>query len=376
VNTTSVVCTDTYVGVDLPLLDPGDTNGAVATALAVGDLDGDGRPDLVMATDRFRKATVHLPLDSITWTDGAASMSYASYYWNQTGTQFNAPALRIFKNTGSGFSDVTFPRLPIGGVVGADSGVAAFHGRDVKIVDVNGDGFPDIVVAWNDPTTVTADAMAAGGGAPQAATRVLINDGTGSFTDQTETWMPAVHGAEYWQADRMAFVDLKGDGTQYMVLLSSRGLDAWQGGSSHGAWALRILRDDVAASHFVDVTALLLPAVPLAGTVNDDLRGDALAIADVFGDGAMEIFVGTSESLQGAGGVQVRSTRMLHLGAGGRFALANEFLPAVSVDSGEAGDLIFADVFGAGTPTLLLAGETHPTNSLNGANLRAFKWSK
>src|SRR5262249_37580503 len=130
--------------------------------------------------------------------------------------------------------------------------------------------------------------------APQVATRILQNNGAGVFTDVTSTWMPAPNAPEFWQANRVALVDLDNDGRKDLVLLHSQGVDAYLGTTAHTRTALRILKNTPSPTRFVDVTSTAIPALPGNG---DDFRGTALAVKDVDGDGWPDILVGTTEQM-------------------------------------------------------------------------------
>jgi hypothetical protein len=73
--------------------------------------------------------------------------------------------------------------------------------------------------------------------------RVLINDGSGQFSDETESWL----GGDFsYQIERVLPGDLDGDGDQDLILLCS------------GSQTERMLRND--GDKFTDVTAAVLPA--------------------------------------------------------------------------------------------------------------------
>jgi hypothetical protein len=361
---------------DFDLFTPDGAGSGRVTALAVGDLDGDGAADMVIGTDHFRTGALHLPLSSVYFDGDTAHSPCASYAWDPVGVTTDSPALRICLNrrgTGEGLVDATFTRLPRGET--SPGQLPAYHVRDLKLGDVNGDGALDIVLTWDDPTTVTPYGLAnPGAGEARIATRVLLNDGAGFFTDATDSWMPAASNREFWQADRLVLADLDGDGDLDLVLLHHESTDAYTGLPTHSVSALRILRNDGPGAGFVDVTRTALPSVPLAGTTDDNLRGTALAVFDFDGDGVPDIAVGTTESL---GGGAHRSTRLLRGLGGMKFADASGFLPAAATDSGEAGDILPVHlVTGTSGLSLLLVAPAQPAHSAGGEILRVLDWTK
>ena len=204
------------------------------------------------------------------------------------------------------------------------------------------------------------------------ATRILINDRTGTFTDNTSTWLPAGATPEFWQGHQIALQDLDGDNDPDLVILHGAGIGT---GNRH---ALRVLRNNRPTTNsFTDVTTQVLP--PLSTNDNDDFRGGALAVRDVNGDGAVDIVVGTSVvgtgQLQDTDNNRIRSTRLfLGTPATLAFRLSKGFLPAFSTDSGEADDVLLGDLAGNPNPTLILLSEVTPTNSTNGEELRTDDW--
>ncbi len=363
-------------GASYSMFTPGGNNGADATALALGDLDGDGDQDLVIGTDMVHSGRVHVPLSMVDIQPGSYTMYYPGNYWNSYGTSYDAPALRIYDNRaaeGEGFVDVSFPRVPLGG--STPSFLPAFPARDLAVADLDDDGDLDIVVTWDDPTSVSGYGLGAGGGdSERVATRVLLNDGNGFFTDETDTWMPAGTRPEYWQAHRLVLADFDADGDPDLALVLAQSTGAYLGDSTHTARALRVLRNS--GSAFASVSASALPDVPLAGTADDNLRGTALLAGDVDGDGHLDIVVGTTEALRAPGGGRARATRLLRGRGDLTFESSAAYVPPVSVDTGEADDLLLGDLAGTGAATLILVTETAPQTSEGGRRLRTFRWGE
>jgi hypothetical protein len=121
-------------------------------AVAAGDLDGDGRPDLVATTDT---SDVAVFLD-----DGAGGFRPAAYYPTGADGGFSKPVLADLN--GDGKLDLVVTDVYGGGVrvlLGNGDGTFGPPARfatgggypaDLAVADLNGDGKPDLVVADND----------------------------------------------------------------------------------------------------------------------------------------------------------------------------------------------------------------------------------
>jgi hypothetical protein len=136
--------------------------GVSTSQLAVADVDGDNDLDLVLANTRG---------------------NFGSMVSQQT---------LLFRNDGTGvFTDESSTAMP------ADNDFS----EGLALADVDGDGDLDLAIANDDFT-----------GAIQ--NRLYVNDGTGVFTDETATRLPAVAD----ETTGIAFLDADGDGDQDLVL--------------------------------------------------------------------------------------------------------------------------------------------------------------
>ena len=177
---------------------------------SVADIDGDGDIDIAFANGR-----------------GFASASLQEQ-------------VRLMINDGSGFfTDESVARL--GALVG--------YGRDVQFGDVDGDGDLDMVVA-NDFNTQQ---------------RLLINDGTGNFADESVARL----GSFLISSSHVAFGDVDDDGD----------LDLWftRGGASRfGSGQPQLLIND-GTGNFTNESTARIPAILLSEPMDcsfGDLDGD------------------------------------------------------------------------------------------------------
>jgi hypothetical protein len=129
---------------------------------AMLDVDGDGYPDLVL------------------------------------GAGFRWPSVILLNDGHGDFTKRPPVSLPPGLLDGPAPNTAA---QSYAVIDLNGDGFPDLVVSQTQATAHAGHAIQA-----------LINDGQGGFTDQTSAYIAnAVDAAHNW-IPSLKIADLNGDG--------------------------------------------------------------------------------------------------------------------------------------------------------------------
>lgn len=167
----------------LPVLESPTGNGPKFCGLGVGDVTGNGRPDLYF-TDYENDME-----DKLLINDGSG------FFTDETAARFNDPAM-----------------------------VQSQFGTDADIADVNGDGFLDIIKdnAIGSGTGLHAagprDGELQGGTVPSVT--ILYNDGTGNFTSMDVPYAEApymVEPADFTQDGRLDLFVVDDSQDQYLV---------------------------------------------------------------------------------------------------------------------------------------------------------------
>ena len=203
------------------------TNGFLAQAAAVADVNGDGKPDIVVANN----------CASAPGGNGSCS------------TNGNVAVLL-------GNGDGTFQAA-----VAYDSGGPL--ASSVAIADVNGDGKPDLLVVNHSSTTGVGDGTVA----------VLLGDGDGTFQAALNYDTGAL------QSEAVAVADVNGDGEPDLIVANMCQVGTCDnGGSQSGSVSVLLGNGD---GTFKETANYLSGA---SGTI-------AVAVADVNGDGKLDIAV-------------------------------------------------------------------------------------
>jgi hypothetical protein len=180
--------------------------GSWPEAVAIGDVTGDGRADVVMTTGFYFDSSNDYRVWVFAQTGAgtlAAPVSYATGYTN------TPQSVRIGDVTGDGRKDVVvgldglgvqvYPQLAAGGL-GAPTLTSTADGRIARLGQLNGDTRLDVAaVGWGTNTV-----------------SVLLNDGSGAL--QAPVSYPAQH-AGY---DDLDVADVTGDGRDDLVVMSGQ----------------------------------------------------------------------------------------------------------------------------------------------------------
>ena len=247
--------------------------------LDVGDVNGDGLPDIVVGNsgstrggtwsgqnflwlndpDRpgyFIDATeTHLPAieddtQDVTLADLDGDGDLDMVVANEN------PPNRLLLNDGSGHFTEHADRLEL---------LVPLETRQAHVFDATGDGHPDILFL-----NLTSNA---GAWDKDPRMRLLVNDGTGHFRDETEGRLPA-HTFSVWGGTPIDF-DHDGDLDLVVGPIEVPGFNPLP---------VRAYRND-GSGHFTEVTDEVIPA-ETAG------RSWGMAVGDVDGDGIEDLFIG------------------------------------------------------------------------------------
>lgn len=252
-------------------------------ALAIGDLNGDGLPDIFIGSTG---ETGHSPDSPIVPARNLLFFNdpqRPGHFIDATHTHLpeandQTEGVALADMNGDGHLDIVLasPAFPNRLLINDGTGKftdesdrldlrVPMETREVHVVDVNRDGHPYIVFF-----NITSNNA---GWDKDPQTRLLINDGQGRFRDETEQRLPA-HTFSSWAG---TVVDFNGDGAPDLLVgaIQVPGFVPLQ---------LRAWQND-GQGHFTDVTDSVVPGITVG-------RSWSMGKGDLDGDGKDDVFIG------------------------------------------------------------------------------------
>jgi hypothetical protein len=346
-NTVSVLLNETPTGSTTPVFAPAVNfaTGDDPTSVAVADFNGDGKPDIVVANWNDNTVSVLMnetPTGSLTPSFApAVNFSAGNHPYYLAVADINGdgkPDIAVTNTSDNGVS-VLMNETPTGSMTPAFTPAGEFatgsQPYSLAVADINGDGQPDLIV----------------GNAGSNSVSVLMNQTpTGSAT---ASFAPAVDFATGTDPFSVAVGDFTGDGRPDLAVANLRS----------NTVSVLVNRTETGSSR-----PDFAPAVDFATGTNPF----SVAVGDFAGDGRLDLAVANASS----------NTVSLLLNRTPAGATTPTFAPAVDFATGDHPffvaaadfngtgnlDLAFAN-FGSGSVSLLLDGPGQPSIGSNTAEV-------
>lgn len=316
---------------------PYDTGGYLAWSVAVGDLNSDGKPDLVVVNEYGSIGVLmgngdgtFMPV--VSYPTGGYALSVVIADVNGD----HKPDLIVANSGGStggntvavllGNGDGTFQPAVLYGSGGYSDVSGELISLSIAVEDVNGDGKPDVVMANH---CAINDTQCTGG-----TVGVLVGNGDGTFKSAVS------YGSGGYLAGQLAVADLNGDGKPDLVVTNCAATGSGScAGNGAGNGVVGVLLGNGNGT-FQTATSY--------SSGSPEWFSTPVVVADVNGDGKPDLVLAN----EGGDGGNGEGSAGVLLGKGN-----GTFQPVVTYDSGGkwADAIAVADVNGDGKPDLVLA---------------------
>jgi hypothetical protein len=302
------------------------SHATVVSAVAVADVNGDGKPDILVGGSSYSSICATGGLISILLNDGDGKFRQGGCFASTSG----AGALAVADLNGDGKLDVVSVGGSIGVMLGNGDGTfqaqvaynSGGEGADgVVIADVNEDGKPDLVVSNQNVSLLSAE----------GGVGVLFGNGDGTFQAAVS------YDAGGMQANSVAVADLNGDHHPDIVVTTFSAANAHNNDYADGSVGVLIGNGD---GTFQPVVSYY----PGGGQTY------AVAVADLNGDSKPDLVIANAYEGRGSNSSDNNVLGVL-LGSGD-----GTFHPVTSYATGGfvAPSAIIADVNGDGKPDVLM----------------------
>jgi Domain of unknown function DUF11/FG-GAP-like repeat len=229
--------------------------GSWPAAVAIGDVTGDGRNDVVLTTDSYFDPANDYRVWVFAQTSGGALAAPVSYP-SSAGTS-DLDSVAVGDITGDGRRDVVvgsdsagvqvFPQLA-SGTLGAPALYPTANGRQIRLGQLNGDGRLDVAaIGWGTNTV-----------------SVLLNDGAGGLQ------APVEYAAQHSGYDDLEVGDVTGDARADLVVMS---------GQLYATPNVSVL-SQLAGGGF---------ASPASYSIGQNVLTSGIGVGDVTGDGRNDV---------------------------------------------------------------------------------------
>jgi len=327
------------------------SGGMLSTSIAIGDLNGDGIPDLVISNGCAINANCHVASPGIVSvllgngdgtfqtavpynTGGAAALSVAIGDVNRDGI----PDLIVTNQCAQSSSPCPLNGLGFVGVLLGNGngtfqtavlyGTGAIVPNSIAIADLNGDGIPDLAIAHSSTSATNVN----------GGVSVLLGNGNGTFQ------AAVIYNSGAITANSVAIKDVNGDGIPDLVVANTS-----QSSTVGSPGAVTVLLGNG--------NGTFQTAVSYSSGGSQAVWA---AVSDVNGDGIPDLVVANNCLNIGSGACTVDGGVSILLGNGN-----GTFQSAVEFDSGgfEATSVAVGDVNGDGIPDLAVTNTCQSVNS-------------
>jgi len=265
-----------------------DSGAYIASSVAVGDVNGDGKPDLVVANVCFSSGSCDTGVIETLLGNGDGTFRVSSITY--PGTPI-ADYIAIADVNGDGKPDLVVADYCLGGscssgavsvLLGNGNGTfqatqnyssGGLGAYSVAVADVNGDGKPDIVVA---------NAYANGSSTSNSVVGVLLGNGDGTFQSAQ------TYSSGGYEATSIAVADVNGDGKPDIVVANNC---ASSSDCSTGVVGVLLGNGDgTFQPALLTITPVVLDFGPSG--ISESPQIGQVALADFNGDGHLDVAIG------------------------------------------------------------------------------------